>query len=293
MASNPASLHKPCPDTALVVEGGAMRGIFSTGVLDGFLAREFNPFDIFFGVSSGSGNLAAFLARMPRRNLKIYTDYSQRPEFINWKRAALGGPLMDLDWLWEITIREIRLDLSTIFALGRPFIVCLTDAETGAAVYQQTDAANLEPVLKASSALPVLYNTFPVVDGRKTLDGGLSDPLPVRAALEAGAKKIMIIRSRPRRYRKKTGLGHRLLQWRLCRYPALRQTLAGHADRYNRDLELIRRPPRGTTIVEICPPENFRPNRLERSRETLYQGYDLGKMMADEAIRRWEEETNR
>lgn len=203
MAPGSQCLRINCPDTALVVEGGAMRGIFSTGVLDGFLAREFNPFDIFFGVSSGSGNLAAFLARMPRRNLKIYTDYSLRPEFINWKRAVLGGPLMDLDWLWEITIREIRLDLQTIFAPGKPFIVCLTDAATGAAVYQQTDAANLEEVLKASSALPVLYNSFPLIEGERKLDGGFSDPLPVRAAMDAGAKKIMVVRSRPYSYRKK------------------------------------------------------------------------------------------
>lgn len=94
MAPDPETTSPPV--RALVVEGGAMRGIFSTGVLDGFLARNFNPFDIYFGVSSGSGNLAAFLARMPGRNLKIYTDYSLRPEFINWRRAAMGGP----SWTW-------------------------------------------------------------------------------------------------------------------------------------------------------------------------------------------------
>lgn len=110
---------------------------------------------------------------------------------------------MDLDWLWEITIREIRLDLNTIYAPGRPFLVCLTDVETGAPVYQATDKANLEEVLKASSALPVLYNGFPRINGRRTMDGGLGDPLPIRAAIDAGARQIMVIRSRPRTYRKR------------------------------------------------------------------------------------------
>ena len=59
---------------ALVVEGGAMRGVFSTGVLDGFLAACFNPFDGYIGVSSGAGNLAAYLADMPGRNFRIYTE---------------------------------------------------------------------------------------------------------------------------------------------------------------------------------------------------------------------------
>ncbi len=269
-----------------------MRGIFSTGVLDGFLEKEFNPFDISFGVSSGSGNLAAYLARMPGRNLKIYTDYSLRPEFINWKRALFGGPLMDLDWLWEITIREVRLDLKTIYAEKTPFIVCLTRLDTGAPIYKQTDETNLEDVLKASSALPGLYNHFPVIDGIKTLDGGFSDPLPVQAAIDAGAKKIMVIRSRPKTYRKKSSLGHHLLKWRLSKYPALREVLGSHARRYNTSLSLIRNPPQGTTIIEICPKDEFGINRLERRPEKLLSGYDQGKQMAEQAMASWNSHEN-
>ena len=102
---------QPSSPGVLLVEGGAMRGIFTTGVLDGFLEARFNPFDLFIGVSSGAANLAAYLAEMPKRNFRIYTDYSLRPEFISFKRFIRGGHLMDLDWLWEKTIAEIRLDL--------------------------------------------------------------------------------------------------------------------------------------------------------------------------------------
>ena len=275
------------PLTALVVEGGAMRGIFSTGILDGFLAQAFSPFDLYFGVSSGSGNLAAFLARMPGRNLKIYTDYSLRPEFINWKRAFWGGPLMDLDWLWEITIKEIRLDLKTIYAGPASFIVCLTNLDTGEPIYKETDETNLEEVLKASSALPGLYHEFPVIDGVKTLDGGFSDPLPVQAAIDAGAKKIMVIRSRPKPYKKRTGLGHWLLKWRLSKHAALTRVLKTHARRYNQTLSLIRNPPPGVRIVEICPKDSFCITRLERRPEKLFQGYHQGKQMAAQAIATW------
>ena len=94
----------------MVVEGGALRGVFSTGLLDGFLEAKFNPFDFYIGVSSGASNIAAYLSEMTGRNRDIYLDYSLRPEFISIARFLRGGHLLDLDWLWDNTIRDIRLD---------------------------------------------------------------------------------------------------------------------------------------------------------------------------------------
>ncbi len=138
--------------TALVVEGGALRGVFSTGLLDGFLEAKFNPFDLCIGVSSGASNLAAYLAGMIGRNARIYLEYSLRPDFISFSKYFQGGHLLDLDWLWEVTIREIRLDLGSIYSRGKPFIVVMTDVQTGEAIYHPTGAGDLEQVLKASSA---------------------------------------------------------------------------------------------------------------------------------------------
>jgi len=160
--------------TALVVEGGALRGVFSTGLLDGFLEAQFNPFDFYIGVSSGASNLAAYLAEMRGRNGRIFMDYSLRPEFINITRCIRGGHLMDLDWLWDITIREIRLDLAAIYSKHKPFITVITDIQTGRAVYKVTSAEDLEHVLKASSAMPVFYRGYPKVEGRPMTDGGVN-----------------------------------------------------------------------------------------------------------------------
>ncbi|MFH1153324.1 MAG: patatin family protein [Pseudomonadota bacterium] len=273
--------------TALIVEGGAMRGIFTTGVLDGFLEAGFNPFDLFIGVSSGAGNLAAYLAQMPRRNFRIYTDYSLRSEFISFRRFLRGGHLLDLDWLWSSTIREIRLDLKTIYTSGRPFLVCVTDAGTGRAEYKSTAEQNLEDVLKASSAIPVLYRGFPLVDGRPSTDGGISDPIPVARAIHMGACRIMVLRSRPRDYHKKEGVLQAALIWKLRRFPLLQEALRARVDTYNSTVSLIRRPPPGVCIVEICPPPDFRPGRLSRSPEHLIQGYHQGLAMAREAMGEW------
>ena len=275
------------PYSALIVEGGALRGIFSTGVLDGFLERKFNPFDFFMGVSSGATNLAAYLACMQGRNYSIYTDYSLRPEFINIGRFFRGGHLLDLDWLWDITIREIRLDLPVIYSRHKPFIVVLTDVQTGKAIYKETTSQNLEHILKASSALPFFYRNYPMVEGHPMTDGGVADALPVQEAIRRGARKIMVIRSRQHNYLKRNGIADFLLRAHLRKYPLLQIAMAKRALRYNEATALINKPPAGIFIMEICPPDNFRVSRFSKDRRVLQEGYEQGLSKADEAIAWW------
>jgi predicted patatin/cPLA2 family phospholipase len=225
---------------------------------------------------------------MPGRNRKIYTEFSVGPEFISLRRFLRGGHLMDLDWMWDLTIARMRLDLDRIYSCQRPFLVGLTDVLNGAAVYQITSSADLEQVLKASSALPVIYRGFPLVGGRPMTDGGVSDPIPVAEAIRRGAKRIMVVRSRPRGHRNCPDPMSLLLYWFLRSYPALQATVKSHDRIYNEAVSLIRHPPDGVSIIEICPPESFRPGRFTRDAGTLLEGYEQGKPMAGEAIARWE-----
>ena len=280
-------MNEQSSESALVVEGGALRGVFSTGLLDGFLEAQFNPFDMFIGVSSGASNLAAYLAGMIGRNKRIYLDYSLRPDFISFPKFLRGGHLLDLDWLWDITIREIRLDLATIYSKKKPFIVVLTDVQTGDAHYKLTSEADLEHVLKASSAMPLLYRGYPEVDGRPMTDGGVADSIPVMEAIRRGARCIMVIRSRHRDYMKRHGLSENFMRWHVRRYPFLQQAMTKRVERYNDSVALIRKPPDGVSIIEICPPENFRVSRLSQDRMILQEGYEQGHSLAAEAIARW------
>jgi predicted patatin/cPLA2 family phospholipase len=276
--------------SALVVEGGALRGVFSTGLLDGFLEARFNPFDLFIGVSSGASNLAAYLAGMIGRNRTIYLDYSLRSDFISFPKFLSGGHLLDLDWLWDITIREIRLDLATIYSRAKPFVVVLTDAHTGEAHYKLTGAHDLEHVLKASSAMPLLYRAYPEVDGRPMTDGGVADSIPVGEAIHRGARRIMVIRSRHRDYMKRQGMPERFMRWHVRHFPLLQEAMAKRVERYNESVALIRKPPAGLSIIEICPPESFRVSRLSQDRMILQEGYEQGRALAAEAIARWNAE---
>ena len=281
------NLTNPSSNKALVVEGGALRGVFSTGLLDGFLEARFNPFDFYIGVSSGASNLAAYLAEMIGRNRKIYLDYSLRPEFLSLARFLRGGHLMDLDWLWETTIREIRLDLATIYARGKHFIAVLTDVQTGEAFYKLTSASDLEHVLKASSAMPLLYGDFPCVDGHPVTDGGVADSLPVGEAIRRGARRIMVIRSQHRDYLKRNGPFELIMRWYIRRCPFLQEAMAKRADRYNAAVALIRKPPEGVSVIEMCPPGDFRVSRLSRNYRVLQEGYEQGRALAPKAIESW------
>lgn len=280
-------LTEPSSGSALVVEGGALRGVFSTGLLDGFLEAQFNPFDLYIGVSSGASNLAAYLAGMIGRNKRIYLDYSLRPEFISFPKFLRGGHLLDLDWLWDITIREIRLDLATIYSKKKPFICVLTDVQTGDAHYKLTGAHDLEHVLKASSAMPLLYRGYPEVDNRPMTDGGVADSIPVAEAIRRGARRIMVIRSRHRDYMKRHGLSERFMRWHVRHYPFLQQAMTKRVERYNDAVALIRKPPDGISIIEICQPGSFRVSRLSQDRIVLQEGYEQGRALAVEAIARW------
>ncbi|HPB83123.1 MAG TPA: patatin family protein, partial [Spirochaetota bacterium] len=187
--------------SALVVEGGGMRGVFSAGVLHAFGEIGFDPFDLYIGVSAGACNLASHLAGQNDRNFDIIMRYSSTGKFINPLRFLKGGHYMDLDWLWDITIREYRLDLKKIFmdlaTEDKEFIVVTTSMNTGRVMYLRPDEGTLEEYLKASSSLPVLYRNILKIDGEEVTDGGIADPVPVIEAYRRGARTITVIRSRP------------------------------------------------------------------------------------------------
>lgn len=272
---------------ALIVEGGAMRGVFSCGILDHFLASEFSPFDSFWGVSAGASNLAAYLAKMPERNLKIYLDYSLRKEFISPSQLLRGGDMMNLDWMWNVTLEELGIDKSALKADSRPFFLGVTRQDNGQAEYHLPDVDDLAETMKASSALPVLYRNGVSLNGIQYVDGGVSDALPVAEAIKRGAKKIMVLRSQPASYQKPRGKFSALTRRMLKETPGLIEPMLTREVRYNQTLALINNPPPGIEIIQVCPPETFKLKRLSRSPAPLRHAYELGIEAGKEAIIRW------
>lgn len=280
-------MNKKDIKTALVVEGGAMRGIFAAGVLDYFISKDFYPFDFVVGVSAGSINAAAYLSKQQGRNYKVFTDYSIRPEYVSWKKFLTGGHLMDLDWSWDITTREIPILADKVFDNDTLFEIGITLNKDGSPRFIRPNAESLSHVMKASCTVPLFYRNFLKVDGEVVADGGVASPIPVERAIEQGATKIMVIRSRKKNYRMKNGTENKLSKYLFRKYPGLSKAIQERPEIYNRTIDLIDNPPGGVEIIDICPPEAFSSKRFTQDYDTLVKDYELGLEMGERAFQLW------
>ncbi|PSU36305.1 patatin-like phospholipase family protein [Photobacterium lutimaris] len=262
--------------SALVVEGGAMRGIFAAGVLDHFLDIGYRPFDFCIGVSAGSTNLAAWLANQPGRSHRVITDYSCRKQFIDLMRFIRGGHWLDLDWLWDITIDEIPIDGWELEQQPIPLFVVTTNVTTGEAHYIEATEQNLNQLLKASCAVPLAYRYYPEIDGFHMTDGGVADSIPVIKAYEMGARDITVVLSRPQGYRKSAPKSQWLVRKLLNDSPGLAEAMMKRAETYNQAIDFIDNPPEDCRINVIVPPREFEVGRVTTESHKLQKGYEQG-----------------
>ncbi len=274
--------------SALVVEGGGMRGIFTAGVLNAFGSKGFDPFDLYIGVSAGACNLASHLAGQNDRNYDIMARYSSTPDFINFRRFLSGGHLMDLDWLWDITMKEYRLDLENMFTglheQKKEFIIVATSVQSGTAMYLVPDKTTMEHYLKVSSSLPVFYRNILEIDSEKATDGGIADSIPVLEAHRRGAADITVIRSRPSDYVKKKSRLSFMYPLVFKKYPGLAEALRNRPAAYMKAVEFIKNPPKGIRINEIAPPATLRIQRATRDLKILNTAYTIGREQGEKFV---------
>lgn len=261
---------------SLVVEGGAMRGIFAAGVLDEFLTQNYQPFSNYFGVSAGATNVAAYLCQQPKRNYRVITDFSCRPEFINLPRFIKGGHLFDLDWLWQATIEEIPLNTHVFEQTPHEFYIVSTAINTGKAHYLKATSSEMVEQLKASCAIPIAYRDYPIINNEPMTDGGVADSIPVIKAYEMGAKEITVVLSQPLGYRKKPSKSHWFTKKLYKNYPALITSSINRANVYNKSIDFINAPPADCKINIIAPPPQFKVGRTTKNVNLLNNGYKMG-----------------
>jgi predicted patatin/cPLA2 family phospholipase len=282
-------MHPPRPDrTALVVEGGAMRGIFAAGVLDVFLEERFRPFDLALGVSVGASNILSYLAGQHGRARRGFLDQMSRPEFINPWRVLRGGHWLDLDWLWEAITREDPLDCAAAAASGVEYGLVATCARTGEPRYLAPKAHDMLDALKASCALPVLYRGTVRVGFDELVDGGISDPVPVREAYRRGARTIIVIRSRAADFVRKDRLVNHIGAWTMRTSPAIARACRTAARAYREAVAFLSSPPADCTILQVAPATALATSRTSRDRGALERDYALGRALGRDVIARFE-----
>jgi len=263
---------------ALVIEGGAMRGVVSgagAAAIAQLGLRE--VFDEVYATSAGAMNAAYFISGQADLGITIYFEELASREFINpwrlWK-------IMDVDLVFSHIISRVKpLDVEAILASRTRFLVAMSEYRTGKArlVDVQASPTPLTQILKAATSIPVLYNRLTEVDGELCFDGGLQNPFPIRDAVQRGCTDIVVLLSRPASYVRPPSSGAAAAAFDLIFAPrnkAVRGMLRGHhpVDQACRDLALGRvRPPDGVRIATICAPEGGTVHRSTSRGADLWQ----------------------
>ena len=267
--------------TALIVEGGGQRGVFSFGITDTFINRNYDPFDIYMGVSNGVAVLCWYLIRETDNNLEKML-YAAKGDYLSYKNIFIGKDIIKFHQMYEDgekmfkpSIEKIKNNLK-----GKDYIAVVTDAIEANAEYYSFGDGEWMPKMIASGTLPILVRTPSLIDGRRKFDGGVADPLPVEKAYEMGAKKIIVIRTYEKKFRRKLKIENYIGALLSREYPKLRKALLVHDKTYNRALDFINNPPSDCEIVQLCPPEKLKSKRDSKNIEVLKADYKLGKKVA-------------
>ena len=272
---------------ALIVEGGAMRGVISCASL---MALEelglTEVFDEVYGASAGAVNAAYFLAGQAACATTIYYQKINNTRFIRrfWRRK-----IVDIDDLFDSIITSERpLRIDKVVASRSQFFITIADAQTGEAFlgHAQTSQTPLLTLLKASTAMPLLYNRLIAVDGRDCFDGGVINPLPILEAIESGCTDLLVLLTRPASFRDcvPNWLEQHFFDMRCARGNA--QLMTAFCSTYLRenavrDIALSRQTvPDGINIATLCPDE------LEPRVERTTRNTDLLKRAAMASAKR-------
>jgi len=269
--------------TGLVLEGGGLRGIFTSGVLRLFVDRGLY-FPYVIGVSMGACNGVNYVSRQPERNRIVNTRYVGDSRYLSLLRLLSGGDLFGMDFIFDTLPNElVPFDYGTFYADDARFVVVATDCVSGEAVY--FEKSDLGPdfftVLRASSSLHFMAKP---VDfrGRMLMDGGLSDSIPIRRCLADGNRKAVLVLTREKGYRKKRPRFTRYVSLRYPGFPGLKRACERRYRVYNDILDEIEaREARGEIFV-IRPERPLDVGRAERNKDKLYLVYDYGYDRAKE-----------
>ena len=257
--------------TALVLEGGGMRGVFTSGVLDWMIDHGIT-FPYLIGVSAGSSNALSFAAHQRGRAKYTFADLQAERHYLGVRNIVRYRSIMDMDLLYrELPETLWPYDYAAYRANPMRVESVATDCLTGEAVYleEKESAERIIDIVRASSSLPFVC-PIAHVDGHPMLDGGIADSIPLARAFEQGYEHAIVVLTRHRGYRKEEKPPY-LPPFIYRRYPKLREALRTRGARYNAQMAWVERLEDEGRITIIRPDHPVEVARIER---------DISKMNA-------------
>lgn len=271
-------------NTGLVLEGGGMRGVFTTGVLDAFMKHDMY-FRYVVAVSAGACNGVSYMSHQIRRariaNINMLGQY----DYIGLKHLVTQRSIFDRHLLYdEFPNKLVPFDWETYVKSGAEFEVVATNCETGRAEYlsEYKNPQRLNDIIMASSALPFVSSMVDV-DGVPMLDGGIVDSIPIQRSIEKGHEFNIVISTRNKGYRS----NERNVKFTTLlydEYPRLRVALSRRVEAYNEQLEMMERMERWGEIVVIRPERSLEVGRVTRDTDKLERLYEEGFRLGEKFL---------
>ena len=262
--------------TGLVLEGGGMRGVFTSGVLDAFMKHDLY-FRYIVAVSAGACNGMSYVSRQPRRARISNIDYLARYKYIGIRHLVTQGCIFDRELLYDKFPNQLLpFDFDEYFKHAKGFEMVTTNCLTGKAMYlsETSDRQRSLDIVRASSSLPYVSKIV-TVDGIPMLDGGIIDSIPINRAIETGHDHNVVILTRNKGWRD-TGKDRKVPAFIYKNYPRLRVALSHRHVVYNQQIDLIDRLEAEGKITCIRPMRPMEVGRIENDVEKLERLYEEG-----------------
>lgn len=264
--------------TGLILEGGAMRGLFTAGVMD-VLMEHSVEFDGAIGVSAGAAFGCNYKSRQIGRVLRYNTRFCSDKRYGGLRVLLKTGNIYSTDFCYgEVPVKYDPFDFETYGNNPMEFYVVATDIETGEAVYHRYEGT--EPSgfdwIRASASIP-LVSQIVEIDGRKMLDGGIADSIPVQYFEQLGYEKNVVVLTRPSGYQKEKNKVLPLIRKKYKAYPKLVEAMENRHERYNETLGYIRQQEQAGKLFVIRPEESIPVRRVEKDPERLKAAYEMGR----------------
>ncbi len=271
--------------TGLILEGGAMRGMFTAGVLDVFMENGITV-EGMIGVSAGTVFGCNYKSKQIGRTIRYNTKYCADPRYCSIRSLLKTGDLYGNAFCYhEIPEKLDIFDIETFAQNPMAFYATCTDVHTGKAVYHRIDHIDDTEMdwMRASASMPLVSTPVKIGD-RAYLDGGIADSIPIRYFESIGYQRNIIILTRPKGYRKEKSRMQPVMRLALRRMPKVAAAMERRPAVYNNTLRYIAKKEASGDALVIRPPYPLSVGHVEKDPKKLWETYRIGRETGSQAL---------
>ena len=274
----------------LVLEGGGLRALFTAGVTDVMMENQIK-FDGLIGVSAGATFGCNYKSEQIGRALRYNIAYKDDPRYMSWRSFLKTGDLVGAEFSYHVLPNELDIfDYETFRRNPMEFHIVCTDAETGEPVYKQLDDMTSEGLdwIRASASMPIVSRPV-CLGGRKLLDGGIVNSIPLKHFQELGYERNIVVLTQPKGFFKKRTRLMPLFHLTMRKYPAIIKAMGRRHLMYNEQLRYLAEEERKGNTLLIYPEDTLPIGRTEQNEEKMRCVYQMGRNAAEGQLNRIKE----